>query len=51
LSIIDDVESVAKTVQQIDNIDLYRQILDLQGEIMEMVEENRDVKARIAGDA
>jgi hypothetical protein len=49
LGILDDVKSLAKTVQQIDNVSLYRQILDLQGEILELVEENRSLKQQIAG--
>lgn len=47
MGIIDDVKSVAKTVQQIDNIDLYRRILDLQGEITTLVEENAKLRRQV----
>lgn len=47
MGVLDDVKSLAKTVQQIDNVALYRQILDLQGEIMDLVEENRSLKQQL----
>lgn len=47
MGILDDVKSVASTIQQIDNIELYRQILNLQSEIMKLVEENNDLKRQI----
>ncbi len=47
MGIIDDVKSVTKVIQQIDNVELYRQILDLQAEIMNVVEENRSLKSEI----
>ena len=47
MGIVDDVKAVAKTVQQIGNIELYQKILDLQSEIMEVVEENQSLKRRI----
>lgn len=47
MSILDDVKSLAKTIQQIDNIELYRKILDLQGEILDLVEENKKLKNEI----
>jgi hypothetical protein len=42
MGIVDNIKDVAKTVRQIDNIELYKQILDLQGEGMELVEENNE---------
>jgi hypothetical protein len=45
---LDDVKSVASTIQKIDNIDLYRQILNLQSEIMQVVQENNELKAQLA---
>ncbi len=47
MSIIDDVKSVAKTIQQIDNIELYQKILNLQAEILALVEENNDLKKEV----
>ncbi len=39
MSIIGDIKEVAKVAKQIDNIDLYRQILNLQGEALELMEQ------------
>ena len=44
MSVIDNVKDVAKLIHQIDNIELYRKILDLQSEIMQVVEENHDLQ-------
>lgn len=48
MSIIDDVKSVAKLIQQIDNVELYRKILDLQGEVMGLVQENSELRKEMA---
>ena len=45
---IDNVKEVAKLVKDIGNMELYRQILDLQGEIMELTQANRELKSRVA---
>lgn len=42
MGIIDNAREVVKLVQQIDNIDLNRKILDLQGELLELVQQNRE---------
>lgn len=47
MSIIEDAKSVVKLVQQIDNIELYGKILDLQGQIFELVDQNRKLKVDI----
>ena len=47
MSVIDDVKSIAKIVQQIDNVDLYQKILDLQSEVMELCDENAALKAQV----
>jgi len=54
MSIIDDIKSVAKTIQQAGNIELYQKILDLQGQALEVVEEssklrdeNRELKEKL----
>ena len=44
MSVLETVKDVANTIRQIDNIDLYRKILDLQGEVMRLVEENGDLR-------
>jgi len=48
MGILDEVKSVVGTIQKIDNIELYKQILDLQAEIMKLVEENSSLKGEIA---
>ncbi len=47
MGILDEVKSLVKTVQQIDNIELYKKILDLQAHIMELLEENRRLKGDV----
>lgn len=47
MGIIDNAREVVKVVQQIDNVELYRKILDLHSEIMKLVEENRNLKVEI----
>lgn len=44
MSIIDDVKSVVNAIQKIDNVEAYRKILDLQGEVIDLVQENRDLQ-------
>lgn len=39
MGIIENAKEAVKLVQQIDNIDLYRKILDLQSEAIELTEE------------
>ncbi len=44
---IDNVKEVAKLVKDLGNMELYRQILDLQGEIMELTQANRELQTRV----
>lgn len=44
---IDNVKEVAKLVKDLGNMDLYRQILDLQGEIMELTQANRELQMQL----
>jgi regulator of replication initiation timing len=48
MGILDEVKSIASTIQKIDNIELYRKILDLQAEITELVQENHGLRRKIA---
>ena len=41
MGIVDNFKETAKLVQQLGNMDLYRRILDLQGEAMELTEQLR----------
>lgn len=42
MGLIEDAKEAVKLVQKIDNIELYRKILDLQSEAMELMEELRE---------
>jgi hypothetical protein len=44
---IENVKEVAKLVKDLGNTELYRQILDLQGEIMELTQANRGLQTRV----
>ena len=44
---IDNVKEVAKLVKDLGNMELYRKILDLQGEIMELTQVNRELQTRV----
>jgi len=46
MGVIDNVKEVANLVKELGNIELYRQILDLQGEIMELTQFNRDLQEK-----
>lgn len=52
MGITDNVKETVTLIQKIDNIDLYRKVLDLQSEVMAVVEENTELKRRlrISGD-
>jgi len=47
MSIIDHIRDAAKVARQIDNIELYKQILDLQGEALEIQEQLLEKTKRI----
>ena len=47
MGILDTAKEAVQLVQKIDNIELYRQILDLQSEALKLVEENGVLKSRI----
>jgi regulator of replication initiation timing len=48
MGIIDKVKSIASMIQKVDNIELYKTILDLQANVMELVEENGRLKSDLA---
>ena len=41
MGVIDNVREAVKLVQQIDNLELYRALLNLQSELMPLVERMR----------
>jgi hypothetical protein len=44
---IDNVKEIAKLVRDLGNMELYRQILDLQGEITELTQTNRELQTKV----
>jgi len=44
VSIIDDIKSIAKTIQQVDNIELYQKILNVEAEALEVIEDNSKLR-------
>jgi hypothetical protein len=47
MGIIDNLRETVSLVQKVDNLELYRQIISLQLEVMALVEENRSLKRRL----
>jgi len=48
MSIIDTLKETVGLMQKIDNIDLYRRMLELQTQVMALFEENRSLKEQLA---
>jgi hypothetical protein len=48
MSILEDVKSLVSTIQKIDNIELHKQIISLQGEVVQLFGENVELKASLA---
>ncbi|KYH35844.1 hypothetical protein CLTEP_02370 [Clostridium tepidiprofundi DSM 19306] len=44
MDIIDNIKTVVKTLQQMDNLELNRQIIDIETKVMELIEENKEIK-------
>jgi len=49
MSIIDNAKEVANAVHEIKNLELYGRVLNLNAGIMDLVEENRQLKAKVEG--
>jgi hypothetical protein len=47
MGIVETVKDVATLVQKADNIELYQKILELQGQIMNLLEEGHALKAEL----
>jgi hypothetical protein len=47
MSIIENAKEIAKLVQQMDNIELYKKIIDFQLELIDLVEQNRTLRTEI----
>ncbi len=47
MGLLETVKDVAVLVQKADNIDLMRQVLELQSQAVDMLEENRQLRERV----
>ncbi len=47
MSLLDNAKEVANAVHEIKNLELYGRVLDLNRGIMDMVEENRNLRAKV----
>lgn len=47
MSILDTLKETIGLIQKVDNIDLYRRMMDLQTQVVELAEENRTLKERL----
>lgn len=47
MSLYEGIKDVASIVQKADNIELYKKILDLQKEVLDIIEENKILKEKI----
>ena len=48
MSIVDNAKEIAALVQKLGNIDLYRKIVDLEAEIIELTRQKREVEDKLA---
>lgn len=47
VGLIDDIKTVAKTAQDMGNIDTYTKLLDVQRDALDLMEENQQLRARV----
>ena len=54
MNIVENIKSIGKTIQQLDNIELYQKILDVQAQALEIMEqdsklrdENKDLREKL----
>jgi len=48
MGILENAKEIASLVRDVGNMDLYRKILDLQGEIIELTQHNRTLEQQVA---
>ena len=48
MSIIDNAKEIASLVQKLGDVNLYRKIVELEGEIVELTRENRELAEKLA---
>lgn len=47
MNVMESIKSITEIVRKIDNLELYRQILDLQSETMKLMEEKNELQQRV----
>lgn len=47
MGIVNNVKEIANIIKKIDDVELYRKIIDLEGEIIELTQEKRNAENRI----
>ncbi|MGI9303344.1 MAG: hypothetical protein ACR2RB_11645, partial [Gammaproteobacteria bacterium] len=48
MSIIDNMKEIASVIKELDNVDLYRKIVELEGETIELIRVNRELEDRLS---
>lgn len=48
MGIVDTLKETVGLIQKVDNIDLYRRMLELQAQVLSLVEENRVLRENLA---
>jgi len=47
MSIVGDIKDIAEVLQKADNIELYKQVLNLQADAMKILDDNRELKEKV----
>lgn len=47
MSVMDTVKDIAVLVQKADNVELLQRVLELQGQILELLEENHQLRTQV----
>ena len=47
MGVVDNIKEITGLIQKIDNIELYRKILDLHAEVLGLVDENRGLRDKV----
>ena len=47
MGVVDTLKETIGLIQKVDNIDLYRQMLDLQTQVMSLLEENKSLRTTL----
>lgn len=48
MGVLDTLKETVGLIQKVDNIELYRRMLDLQAQVQALVDDNRSLKERLA---